>query len=380
MEKDVEEKEDGEKEGGRKKSFDVPLGQFSRSRQSFEQIDESVGGGSKNSTNTNTSPARAIEKNNLHQGMVGLDMTPFHQWDGYLEKQGATMGGGRRRYFVLVNSFITYYVDAAAFQKEPLKNVRGSYNIRLLDKMKPFSMNKDKTEIELNFNDGVKKKLRTKEGARKLMNLSRNIMERLTWFANVDTYQESRKKWHDYLKMQHRDEFVKKKRENMIRHERKITEMGMDIKSRHKRVVEKIKSRHRKHVASVIAQTRELERFTNQQREHLDELHREAATLRRNQEKLLQRKQKEQEKLKRIDVDVKRFEHELDEVRWKYKNDVLNIETSSRDGTFNFRRWNMKCESVALFHTHTHSFAQLTHTRSTHSMHTHTHTHQNLQI
>ena len=110
MEDEKRKEGDGE-DGGRKKSFDVPVSVFSRSRKSLDNI-----GSVPVSSNSTTSPPRAIEKKNLHQGMVGLDMTPFHQWDGYLEKQGAMIGGGRRRYFILVNSFITYYADLTAFR------------------------------------------------------------------------------------------------------------------------------------------------------------------------------------------------------------------------------------------------------------------------
>ena len=306
---EAEEEKRDEESGERKKSFDVPLSDFSRSRKSLDAIQVGSGVSSNSTTNsTTTSPARAIEKKNLHQGMVGLDMTPFHQWDGYMEKKG-TLGGGRRRYFILVNSFITYYADLAAFQKEPLKNLRGSYNIRLLDKMKPINMNKNRTEIILHFEDGTMKSLRSVEGARKLEALSRNIMERLAWFADVKTYDQSREKWHNYLKIQQRDKFVKQKREITIEHERKITEVGKEVSSNHKIVLEKLKSRHRRHVEAVTTQTRELKKFTNQQREHFDKLHREAANLRRNMEQLLRRKVEEEERESQLEEDIERCKY-----------------------------------------------------------------------
>ena len=307
---EAEEEKRDEEGGERKKSFDVPLSDFSRSRKSLDAIQVGSGVPSNNATNTTTtSPPRAIEKKNLHQGMVGLDMTPFHQWDGYMEKQGAMIGGGRRRYFILVNSFITYYADLAAFQKEPLKNLRGSYNIRLLDKRKPINMNKNRTELVLNFVDGTRKSLRSVEDARKLEALSRNIMERLAWFADVKTYDQSREKWHNYLKIQQRDRFVKQKREITIEHERKIAEVGKEVSSKHKIVLEKMKSRHRRHVEAVTTQTRELKKFTNQQREHFDKLHREAANLRRNMEQLLRRKVEEEERESQLEEDIERCKY-----------------------------------------------------------------------
>ena len=156
-------------------------------------------------------------------------------------------------------------------------------------------------------------------------------MERFTWFADIQTYHQSREKWHNYLKIKQRDEFVKQKREMTIEHERKITEMGKELSANHKTVMEKIKSRHRRHVESITRQIHGLREFTNQQSEHFDKLHREVAHLRRNREQLLRKKVQEEERMSQLEAEIEDCKHNLSQSRWETKNNAIRLEMAFRD-------------------------------------------------
>jgi hypothetical protein len=162
----------------------------------------------------------------------------LEQWEGNLLKISKKI---QKRFFRVTNHFLSYYVSKSKAYESPVRNLRGTYDIKKLKKKGGILISnvtvKSKYEkpddnsvtLSLKFVDGTMRNLQgTTSEIRKLYDV---LIKRQKWFEDVKDVGESNSKWQAQIETAAREHYTKKTQEDREKYD-VVTREHLDVMKR----------------------------------------------------------------------------------------------------------------------------------------------------
>ena len=199
-----------------------------------------------------------IRKTGFDASSVRED-TPLEQWEGDLLKISSSI---QKRFFRVTNHFLSYYASKSKAYESPIRNLRGTYDIKLLlkkggihisdvtvpVKKKVGDGNKYLT-LSLKFVDGTMRNLQgTSTEIQKLYSVLR---ERQKWFEDVKDLGESNRKWQSEIQTAARKHYDNRIKEDRQKYDELLSTHVDTMRRDHENTVAELKKMHEMRLQSV---------------------------------------------------------------------------------------------------------------------------------
>ena len=220
-----------------------------------------------------------IRKTGFNASSVRED-TPLEQWEGDLLKISSSI---QKRFFRVTNHFLSYYASKSKAYESPIRNLRGTYDIKLLlrkgglhisNVTVPVKKKRDEEEVKystisMKFVDGTMRHLQgTSPEIRKLYNV---LKERQKWFEDVNDLGESNLKWQSEIQTAARKHYEKRIDEDRQRCDEALSVHLDTMRHDHENALVELKKIHETRLQSVRREHEEVRRRHDHNAPSVDE-------------------------------------------------------------------------------------------------------------